>query len=215
VISTLRRILLQELGGLGLTDLFLEAPTHAAHEFVALGGIQETLPEIVDNLRTVSFKALSANVPTLMDVAQQTSLNSTNERALVHLNKTGMGRITAGDLQLPTTVDVADPHHPIATLVSPHACLRFSASLGYGKNYVSCVHQVRPSNALVPELSLRDASIVIEPTFAPVRRVNYLIKQEDTYEFALLEIWTDGTIHPSHALGEASCLAKHMFQPFL
>jgi DNA-directed RNA polymerase alpha subunit len=45
--------------------------------------------------------------------------------------------------------------------------------------------------------------------------VNYLIKQADTYEFILLEIWTDGSITPSAALGEASLAAKHMFQPFL
>nr|YP_009367852.1 alpha subunit of RNA polymerase [Hazenia capsulata]ARK14871.1 alpha subunit of RNA polymerase [Hazenia capsulata] len=56
----------------------------------------------------------------------------------------------------------------------------------------------------------------IDAIFMPVNRVNYLIESEDDYKVAkdriILEVWTNGSIHPRHAIHKA---AKALIQLFL
>ena len=211
VASTLRRLLLQEVGAFGLTDITIHDPPHAAHEFTSLGGIQETMPEILQNLRDVKF-ALTPQVVGA-DLFPPDGGES-GEGAFpfpytsVSLKHQGRSQLTAGDLKLPPYLHVTNPTLPLVTLVSPYASLHIEASLTYSKGYATCIQEVtsRPHGPM---------RVPLDVHFSPVRRVNYLIKQADTYEFMLFEIWTDGSMTPSAALAEASLAAKHMFQPFL
>jgi DNA-directed RNA polymerase alpha subunit len=56
----------------------------------------------------------------------------------------------------------------------------------------------------------------IDATFMPVTRVNYLIQASDDLQLAkdyiILEVWTNGSIHPRHAIHKA---AKALIQLFL
>ncbi len=56
----------------------------------------------------------------------------------------------------------------------------------------------------------------IDATFMPVTRVNYLIRASDDLQLAkdyiILEVWTNGSIHPRHAIHKA---AKALIQLFL
>ena len=56
----------------------------------------------------------------------------------------------------------------------------------------------------------------IDAIFMPVNRVNYLIESDDNSKFAkdriILEVWTNGSIHPRHAIHKA---AKALIQLFL
>jgi DNA-directed RNA polymerase subunit alpha len=201
VASTLRRLLLQEVGAFGFTDIVLHDPPHAAHEFTSLAGIRETLPEILRNLRGVKFAFLTK-------AATSSECVSTFPAARVFLDQHGRSQLTAGDLRVPPYLQVINPTLPLATLVSPYARFLLEASLTYSKGYATCIEE-GTSRSHGP------TRVPLDVHFSPVRRVNYLIKQADTYEFILLEIWTDGSITPSAALGEASLAAKHMFQPFL
>jgi DNA-directed RNA polymerase subunit alpha len=201
VASTLRRLLLQEVGALGLTNVTLHAPSQTAHEFSSLAGIRETLPEILRNLRGVHFFFDSE------DSSTETQFPFSSNH-LVKLRANGQHQITAGDFDLPPSIHITNPQLPIATLVSPYACLDLDAELTYAKGYANCIQEV----GSLPRLPMR---IPIDAHFSPIRRVNYLIKQADNYEFILFEIWTDGSLTPSSALAEASLAAKHMFQPFL
>jgi DNA-directed RNA polymerase subunit alpha len=211
VASTLRRLLLQEVGAFGLTDITIHHPTHAAHEFTSLGGIQESMPEILKNLRDVKFTV----TPQLVERDVPFPTKETSDEVIlsfpygsVSLQQEGRSQLTAGDLRLPPYLHVSNPTLPIATLVSPYARFHMEASLTYSKGYATCIQEgtSRPHGPV---------RVPLDVHFSPVRRVNYLIKQTRTYEFILFEIWTDGSVTPSAALAEASLAAKHMFQPFL
>ena len=195
VASTLRRLLLQEVGTFGITTVTLHAPNDRAHEFSTLSGIQESLPELTNNLRTVQF---------LLDKEEEATV--VPQRATLVCR--GRATVTAGDFELPMHLRAVNPRMPIATLVSPYAHLDLEVEIGYAKTYTSYLQDVRP----LPQLPLR---IPITPPFSPVRRVNYVIKHTPTYEFILFELWTDGSVQPDEALAEASFAAKQVFQPFL
>jgi DNA-directed RNA polymerase subunit alpha len=201
VASTLRRLLLQEIGAFGLTGVLIHAPSQPAHEFSMLSGIQESLPELTQNLRNIRFRFHTH------DQLEQ-PLFDTSVPIRVTLSTQGRGHITAGDLILPPSVEVVHPTAPIATLVSPYAHLDFEAHLGYAKMYTSYIQESRARTH-------QSLWIPLEPAFSPVQRVNYVIKHADPYEFILFELWTDGSITPCAALAEASLAAKQLFQPFL
>lgn len=214
VASTLRRILLTEIGTIHATSLIVQKPTNVLHEFSLVSGFKESFPEILSNLREIVFR-----------VSDDSFLNEKNENETetvlsltnyARLSSKGKGFVTAQDiLFLPTNktknIHVVDTKQHIATAVSPHAVLEIDLELRYSKQYLTCVEQSFPSE--------KNSKIIhpLNSSFSPVNRVNYFIKQNPslTYEFILLEIWTDGSITPAEALGHSSIATKQLFQPFV
>ena len=63
-------------------------------------------------------------------------------------------------------------------------------------------------------------TIPMDAIFTPVEKVKYAIEpcrvgQRNDYDKLVLEIWTDGTITPENALGEAAKIAKEHFAIFI
>jgi DNA-directed RNA polymerase subunit alpha len=58
----------------------------------------------------------------------------------------------------------------------------------------------------------------IDATFMPVTRVNYLIQASDDLQLAkdyiILEVWTNGSIHPRHAIHKAAKALINCFYHF-
>nr|YP_010733707.1 RNA polymerase alpha subunit [Gayralia brasiliensis]YP_010733781.1 RNA polymerase alpha subunit [Monostroma nitidum]WEG92978.1 RNA polymerase alpha subunit [Gayralia brasiliensis]WEG93052.1 RNA polymerase alpha subunit [Monostroma nitidum] len=71
---------------------------------------------------------------------------------------------------------------------------------------------------LKPETSNTRGYFPVDATFMPVIRVNYLVESTDQGDFKLpkerilLEVWTNGSLHPRHAIHKA---AKDLIQLFL
>lgn len=57
----------------------------------------------------------------------------------------------------------------------------------------------------------------IDATFMPVTQVNYLIQSNDNLQLAkdrvILEVWTNGSIHPRHAINKAAQALIQLFLP--
>jgi DNA-directed RNA polymerase alpha subunit len=82
-----------------------------------------------------------------------------------------------------------------------------------------------PSNSLklsVEELdknniNFKTGYFPIDAVFMPVNRVNYLIEATDTSDIAkdlvVLEVWTNGSIHPRHAIHKATKSLLELFLP--
>ena len=94
--NSLRRVLLSSLAGAAVTSVRIEG---VAHEFSTIPGVKEDVTDIVLNLKEIVCRMHS-------DAAEI-------EAPLV---VTGPGEVTAGDIDLPSGVEILNPETHIATL---------------------------------------------------------------------------------------------------
>jgi DNA-directed RNA polymerase subunit alpha len=188
--NALRRVLLSSLEGYAITGIKIEG---AEHEFATIRGISEDVTEMILNLKQVRFKK---NVEG--DVHQ--------EKVILSLkNKTEFtaGMIADG-LQ---SFTVMNPELLICTM-DQSARLDIELHIGKGRGYV-------PSE----ENRVKDAPfgfIPIDSIFTPIKNVKYAVEntrveQRTDYEKLVMDVVTDGTIHPEDAVKQASrILIQHL-----
>lgn len=188
--NALRRVLLSSLEGFAITSIKIAG---ADHEFATIKGVLEDVTEIILNLKQVRFKRVADS-----DV--------TTER--LSLNLKGNSVFTAGMIGEQTTnFEVMNPELVICTM-EPSTNFQIEINLGKGRGYV-------PSE----ENRVKDGSlgvIAIDSIFTPIKNVKYTIEntrveQRTDFEKLIMEIHTDGTIHPEEAVKEASrILIQHL-----
>jgi len=188
--NALRRVLLSSLEGFAITSIKIAG---ADHEFATIKGVLEDVTEIILNLKQVRFKRVADS-----DV--------TTER--LSLNLKGNSVFTAGMIGEQTTnFEVMNPELVICTM-EPSTNFQIEINLGKGRGYV-------PSE----ENRSKDGSlgvIAIDSIFTPIKNVKYTIEntrveQRTDFEKLIMEIHTDGTIHPEEAVKEASrILIQHL-----
>jgi len=188
--NALRRVLLSSLEGYAIVGIKIEG---AEHEFATIKGVSEDVTEIILNLKQVRFKKLIDG-----DISQ--------EKVSISLkNKTEFTAAAIGDaLQ---TFEVMNPELLICTLDSS-AKLDIELHIGKGRGYV-------PSE----ENRVKDAPfgyIPIDAIFTPIKNVKYSVEntrveQRTDYEKLVMDVLTDGTIHPEDAIKQASrILIQHL-----
>ena len=112
--NSLRRVLLSSLAGAAVTSVRIEG---VAHEFSTINGVKEDVTDIVLNLKEVVCRMHS-------DAAEI-------EAPLV---VTGPGEISAGDIDLPSGVEILNPDTHIATL-EKKTKLEMYLTIGHGRGY--------------------------------------------------------------------------------
>ena len=185
--NALRRILLSSLEGYAITSIKIPG---VLHEFSTVQGVVEDVCEIILNLKMVRFKKISDNIDSKIVV----SLKNKNV-------------FTAGDISnFTSTYQVLNPDLVICHL---DASINFELeiTLEKGRGYVSA-DENRPTEQVF-------GLIPIDAIFTPIKNVKYSIEntrveQKTDYEKLILDIETDGSIHPEDALkGAANILIKH------
>nr|YP_009405529.1 RNA polymerase alpha subunit [Lobelia petiolata]ASA37603.1 RNA polymerase alpha subunit [Lobelia petiolata] len=182
----MRRALLGEIEGTCITRAkFAKIP----HEYSTIGGIQESVHEILMNLKEIVLRS---------------NLYGTCEAAIC---ARGPGYITAKDISAPPYVEIIDNTQQIASLTEPiELCIRLQIERNRG-------YLIKTSN------NVQDGSYPIDAIFMPVRNVNHSIHSYGTgnekHEILFLEIWTNGSLTPKEALQEASRNLIDLFIPFL
>ncbi|MDP4150601.1 MAG: DNA-directed RNA polymerase subunit alpha [Bacteroidota bacterium] len=188
--NALRRVLLSSLEGYAIVGVKIEG---ADHEFATLKGVTEDVVEIILNLKQVRFK-------------KKVDHEVTQEKITLSLkNRTDF---TAGALGESTpSFEVMNPGLLICTLDSS-AKLDIEITIGKGRGYV-------PAEDNKP----KDAPFGYIPTdaiFTPIKNVKYSIEntrveQRTDFEKLIMEVSTDGTIHPEEAVKQASrILIQHL-----
>nr|YP_009493451.1 RpoA [Banisteriopsis caapi]AWM97690.1 RpoA [Banisteriopsis caapi] len=182
----MRRALLGEIEGTCITRAKSE---NIAHEFSTRTGIQESVHEILMNLKEIVLKS---------------NLYGTRDASIC---VKGPGYVTAQDIILPPSVEIIDNTQHIASLTEPiDLCigLQIERNRGYRKK--------QPNN-------IQDGSYPIDAVFMPVRNANHSVHSygngNEKQEILFLEIWTDGSLTPKEALHEASRNLINLFIPFL
>ena len=190
--NALRRILLSSLEGFAITSVKIEG---IDHEFSTLTGVIEDVTEIILNLKQVRFKR------TVEDVD--------HEKVILKLN--GQEVFKAGTLNsVLSSFEVLNPDFVVLRM-EPDVKLQMELTINKGRGYVPA-EENQPADS---EFGL----IAIDSIFTPVRNVrysveNYRVEQKTDYEKLLVEIDTDGSIHPKEALKEAAKILIYHFMLF-
>ncbi len=188
--NALRRVLLNSLEGYAIIGVKIEG---ADHEFATLKGVTEDVVEIILNLKQVRFKKKVDH-----EVAQ--------EKVTLSLkNKTEFTAATIGE-GLPS-FEVMNPGLLICTM-DASARLDIEITVGKGRGYVPAEDN-KPKDAIF-------GYIPTDAIFTPIKNVKYSIEntrveQRTDFEKLLMDVSTDGTIHPEEAVKQASrILIQHL-----
>nr|YP_010006725.1 RNA polymerase alpha subunit [Passiflora cerradensis]QNR05492.1 RNA polymerase alpha subunit [Passiflora cerradensis] len=181
---SMRRALLGELEGTCITRAKSEK---IPHEFSTIGGIQESVHEILMNLKEIVLRS---------------NLYGTRDASIC---VKGPGYVTAQDIILPPSVEILDNTQHIASLKEP---IDLCIELQIERNRGYCIK---------PTQNFQDGSFSIDAVCMPVRNVNHSVHSygNEKHEILFLEIWTNGSLTPKEALHEASRNLIDLLIPFL
>ena len=190
--NSLRRILLSSLEGHAITNIRIAG---VDHEFSTIKGVVEDITEMILNLKQVRFKKQIEGTD--------------SEKVQVVIN--GKTEFTAGDIAKHTSAfQVLNPDLVICTM-DPSVKIVIDITIDKGRGYVPAEENKSNSHPL--------GTIAIDSIYTPIKNVkysveNYRVEQKTDYEKLVLEITTDGSIHPKEALREAAEILIHHFMLF-
>jgi len=190
--NALRRILLSSLEGYAITTVKIDG---IDHEFSTIKGVIEDVTEIILNLKQIRFKKIVEDVD-----QEKVTVKITNKEVL-----------KAGDLNdFFSSFQVLNPDLVIMRMESD-VKINMELSVSRGRGYVPA----EENEPVDSEFGL----IAIDSIFTPTKNVkysveNYRVEQKTDYEKLLIEIETDGSIHPKDALKEAAKILIYHFMLF-
>jgi len=189
--NALRRILLSSLEGYAITAVRFPG---VLHEFSSIEGVVDDVTEIILNLKQVRFKKVSDYVDNKITVKVK-----------------NQSELTAGDIaQFTQSFEILNPELVIARLDSKKE-LEFEIIVDTGRGYVPSEEQA--------STELPIGFIAVDSIFTPIMNVkfsveNTRVEQRTDFEKLLLEIKSDGSIHPEIALQDASNILIQHFLKF-
>ncbi|MFH1047776.1 MAG: DNA-directed RNA polymerase subunit alpha [Patescibacteria group bacterium] len=177
--NALRRVMLSSLPGAAVTAVKIDG---ASHEFSGMDGVKEDVLEIILNLKELRMKVYS------------------DEPVRLSLSAKGEKKVTAGDIDANSDVEIANPELLIATLTDKKSVLNMEIIVEKGRGYVPVEERTDEK----PELG----TIAVDAVYSPVREVGYRVETArvgdvTNYDKLLMDIETDGTISPKEAVDQS------------
>jgi len=190
--NSLRRIMLSSLEGHAITSVKIEG---VDHEFSTIKGVVEDVTEIILNLKQVRFKKQ-------LD-------NHDAEKVVIHF--AANEKFTAGEIgKFTNGFQILNPDLVIFNCESS-VKLKIELTIDKGRGYVPA--EENKTN------SAPQGTIFIDSIYTPIKNVkytieNYRVEQKTDYEKLILDIVSDGSIHPKEALKEAAKILIYHFMLF-
>ncbi|HUM46417.1 MAG TPA: DNA-directed RNA polymerase subunit alpha [Chitinophagales bacterium] len=188
--NALRRVLLSSLEGYAITAVRISG---VDHEFSTIKGVIEDVTEIILNIKQIRFK-------------KTTDEDLQQEKILISLKNKDDFR--AGDIEKASSnFRIMNPDLVICRM-ERSVKLDMEIIVQKGRGYVPA-----------EENEVKDApigTIATDAIFTPIKNVKYSVEntrveQKTDYEKLIMEITTDGTIHPEEAIKEAArILIQHL-----
>jgi DNA-directed RNA polymerase subunit alpha len=182
--NAFRRVLLSSIEGAAPTWVKVEG---VLHEFSFLTGATEDSLDILSSLRRVVFK-----------------LHGERSR-LIRLRVTGPSVVKASDFETDHDLVILNPEQPLATL-ERDVVLEMEVHVERGRGYV-------PADKQESE-TLSVNALAMDADFSPVKTVNFRVepaKRKPGAERLVLEVWTNGSVSPEDAVGEAALILEDHF----
>jgi len=191
--NALRRILLSSLEGYAFSTIKIEG---IHHEFASIPGVLEDVQNIILNLKQVRFKRLTEEVDSVKFEVPVSGVKV--------FKASDIGKYLAG-------FEILNPNLEICHL-DAKASFKMELTISKGRGYVPSEENIDPTN--------KDVQVIaIDSVYTPIRNVKYTVEncrveQKTDYDKLILEIRTDGSIHPKEALKEAARILIYHFMLF-
>ncbi len=186
--NTMRRTLLSRIPGAAVTSIQIEG---VQHEFSTVSGVVEDVVDIILNVKQIVVRMEGVDEHTL------------------YLSATGAGAVKAGDLKIPSGVEIVNPDLVIANL-SASGRLEMELVVSPGVGYRSA-----ESNKGSGSIGV----IPIDSIFSPVRKVAYRVEstqvgQMTNFDRLVLDVETNGALPPSEAVSSAGKTLRELMAIF-
>ncbi len=186
----LRRVLLSSLTGAAVTTVKIQG---VYHEFSTVPGVLEDTTEIILNIKELLLK---------MHVERPKQLT---------LQATGPAEVLARDIVTDADVQILNPNLHIATL-NKDAVLDITMDVQLGRGYVPAERHAQ---------DLVDPQVIpIDAVFSPIRKVTFQVEntrvgQSTDYDRLILDVHTNGSLHPEEAVSQAARVLQDHLQVFV
>ena len=189
--NALRRILLSSIQGCAVVEAQIDG---VLHEYTAIEGVQEDVVDILLNLKGVAAV-----------------MHNKNE-AMLTLNKTGPGLVTAGDIETDHDVEIMNKDHVIAHLTDAGS-LSMTLKVAKGRGY-------QPATQRKTDEERPIGSLLIDASFSPVRRVAYSVdsarvEQRTNLDKLIVDLETNGTVDPEETIRKAAGILQQQLSVFV
>lgn len=186
--NALRRVLLSSLPGAAVTAVKIK---NVDQEFQAIPNVKEDALNVMLNLKNLRVKVFS------------------EEPVKIHLKAKGEGKVTAKDIEKNAEIEIVNPELQIATITDKKGELEMEITVQKGRGYMT-----------VEERGSEDVDIgtmLVDSIFTPVRKIGYKVENTRVgditdYDKLTLDIETDGTITPEHAVSQAAQILMDHFK---
>ena len=193
--NSLRRVLLSSIKGAAITAFSIDG---VSHEYTTIPGIREDVVDIMLNLKNIRHKC-HTDAPVEISLEIKGSEQS---------EKDGEKRVVAGDIKLPSEVEISNPNQTICHIDDPDCVLKMHFIVETGRGYLTIERSSQER--------LHSDMIAIDAVFTPVLRVRYKVEntrvgQDTNLQQLTLTIDTDGTITPRDAFEEAAAILVNQY----
>ncbi len=192
--NALRRILLSSMPGCAVTEVEIDG---VLHEYSAKEGVQEDIIEILLNLKGL--------VVTLEG----------KDEVFLTLAKSGVGPVTASDIQHDGDVTIANPDHVICNLTTNNSEISMRIRVERGRGYVPASSRLSSDDDERPI-----GRLLLDASFSPVERIAYSVEsarveQRTDLDKLIIDMETNGTLDPEEAIRRASTILAEQLDAFV
>jgi DNA-directed RNA polymerase subunit alpha len=191
--NALRRILLSSMAGCAVTEVEIQG---VLHEYTTLEGVREDVLEILLNLKELSI-----------------NLHGKDE-ATFTLSKVGSGPVTAADIALDHSAEIANPDLVIANLTGDTE-LSMTLTVRRGRGYEPVGQREAEGGEERPI-----GKLPLDASYSPVRRVaidvqSARVEQRTDLDRLVIDLETNGTIDPKGAIQQAAAILRDQLSSFV
>jgi len=195
--NALRRILLSSMPGCAVTKVQIDG---VLHEYTTIEGVQEDVIEILLNLKDVAFKMFG----------------ETKNKVELTLEKSGVGPVKSGDIQLDSGIEVANPEHIIANITNPQTKIKMILTVERGRGYEPVINRKVGEEAE----ALTIGQLQLDASFSPVKRVSYSVERarvenRTDLDKLIIDIETNGTLDPEEAIRRSATILAEQLSVFV
>lgn len=189
--NALRRILLSSMSGCAVVEAEIEG---VLHEYSSIEGVQEDVIDILLNLKGLAFRMHA------------------RDEAILTLEKSGEGPVTAADITLDHDVEIVNPDHVIAHLTKKGS-LKMTLKVRSGRGY-------EPSNTRQSDADRAIGKLQLDASFSPVHRVAYTVEsarveKRTNLDKLVINLETDGSVDPEQAIRTAATILQDQLSTFV
>ena len=192
--NQLRRVLLNDLGGIAITAVRIAG---VSHEFSTIPGVREDILEILLNLKGVILRGNPQGNPQGPQFGR--------------LKIQGPIVVTADSIQLPSDLELVNPNHYIMTISTANV-IEIEFKFEYGTGYKLASQTFLEENADDED----ENYLQLDAIFMPAQKVDFKIEnvydnENNITERLFLDIWTNGSISPNEAFKAAAQVTIDVF----